>query len=379
MSTIAVVTVDAGGNVAPALRIAEELVRRGHRIEVIGHRRQAGAIAAAGHGFRALDALDFWNSAVRRSVPTAIDQAVRLAADRAIEREVRDAIGDARADAALVDCLMASAARAAHEAGAASAVLFHTFLEYWLRRYRRGPVGTLARFRGADPLSEWERADARLVASDIALDPASGRTTRMAAASAWVGASERGVAAAPDGTRPPLVVVSLSTTWFPGQTDAYQRVIDALGSLPVRGLVTLGGLAPDRDLRLPPNVEVRDAVPHADVFPGASVVIGHGGHSTAMRALAHGIPVLLMPMHPLLDQPMVAGAIQRAGAGVALPRTASAARIATALTSLLADAGMRERAAVLGERLRSTDAASAAADAIERLLGERGGRDARAA
>lgn len=377
MSTISVVTVDAGGNVPPTLRIADELARRGHRIHVLGQRRLAGAIGAAGHGFRALESLDFWNSAVRRSVPVAIDQVARLAADRALEREVRDAIGDARADVALVDCLMASSTRAAHEAGAASAVLFHTFLEYWLRGYRRGPVGMLARFRGADPLAEWERADARLVASDIALDPASSRTSRVAAASEWVGAIERGVPAAPDGTRPPLVVVSLSTTWFPGQTDAYQRIVDALGALPVRGLVTLGGLATDRELRVPRNVEVRDAVPHAEVFPGASVVVGHGGHSTAMRALAHGIPVLLMPMHPMLDQPMVAGAIAHAGAGIALPRTASSTRIAAALTSLLADADMRERADALGERLRSTDAASAAADAIERLLGRRDGHDMR--
>ena len=379
MSTISVVTVDAGGNVPPTLRIADELARRGHRIHVLGQRRLAGAIGAAGHGFRALESLDFWNSAVRRSVPVAIDQVARLAADRALEREVRDAIGDARADVALVDCLMASSTRAAHEAGAASAVLFHTFLEYWLRGYRRGPVGMLARFRGADPLAEWERADARLVASDIALDPASSRTSRVAAASEWVGAIERGVAAAPDATRPALVVVSLSTTWFPGQTDAYQRIVDALGSLPVRGLVTLGGLETDRALRVPPNVEVRDAVPHAEVFPEATVVLCHGGHSTAMRALAHGIPLLLMPMHPMLDQPMVAASIEHAGAGIALPRTASAAHIAGALVSLLADAGMRERAGALGERLRSTDAASAAADALERLLGERGGRDAPAA
>ena len=56
MSTITVVTVDAGGNVPPALRIADELSRRGHRIEVLGHRRQADAVAGAGHAFRAVAA-----------------------------------------------------------------------------------------------------------------------------------------------------------------------------------------------------------------------------------------------------------------------------------------------------------------------------------
>ena len=120
------------------------------------------------------------------------------------------------------------------------------------------------------------------------------------------------------------MLVSLSTTWFPGQTETYQRIIDALGSLPVRGLVTLGGLHPERELRVPANVELRDAVPHAEVLPRAAAVIGHGGHSTTMRALAHGVPMLVMPMHPLLDQPMVGAAVERAGAGLVLPRTAAA-------------------------------------------------------
>ena len=95
-----------------------------------------------------------------------------------------------------------------------------------------------------------------------------------------------------------------------------------------------------------------------------------------MRALAHGVPVLVMPMHPLLDQPMVGAAVERAGAGIVLSRTTPSARIASAVTSLLADEGIRAGASAVGERLRSTDAASSAADSIERLLGERGDRAA---
>lgn len=71
-------------------------------------------------------------------------------------------------------------------------------------------------------------------------------------------------------------------------------------------------------------------------FPRASLVIGHGGHSTTFRALAHGVPVLAMPMHPLLDQPMIADALERAGLGLHLPRRAGSDRIAAAVTTLLA-------------------------------------------
>ena len=376
MSTITVVTVDAGGNLPPALRIAGELVRRGHRVEVLGHARQADAITSTGLGFRSLASLDFWDPSVRKSAPAAIDRIVRLAADPAIEREVGSAVAAAGSDLALVDCLMPSSLRGAHVGGARTAALFHTFLEFWIRGFERGPAGIFARLRGTDPLRAWARADARLVASDAALDPAASLTSRLPATSEWIGAVETGVPAASDAARPPLVLVSLSTTWFPGQTATYQRIIDALGSLPVRGLVTLGGLRPERELRVPANVELRDAVPHTEVLPHAAAVVGHGGHSTTMRALAHGLPVLVMPMHPLLDQPMVGAAVERAGAGLVLPRTAPAPRIATAVTSLLADGGVRASAAALGERLRSTDAASAGADAIERLTGARGARAA---
>ena len=376
MSTITVVTVDAGGNVPPALRIAGELARRGHRVDVLGHARQADAVTSAGLGFRSLASLDYWDPSVRRSAPSAIERITRLAADPGIEREVGRAVAAAGSDVALVDCLMPSSLRGAHAGGARTAALFHTFLAFWMRGFERGPVGIVARLRGADPVRAWARADARLVACDATLDPASSLTSGLPAASEWIGAVETGVPSAPDAERRPLVLVSLSTTWFPGQAETYQRIIDALGSLPVRGLVTLGGLHPERELRVPANVDLRDAVPHAEVLPRAAAVIGHGGHSTTMRALAHSVPVLVMPMHPLLDQPMVGAAVERAGAGIVLPRTAPSARIASAVTSLLADEGIRAGASAVGGRLRSTDAASAAADSIERLLGERGDRAA---
>ncbi len=273
------------------------------------------------------------------------------------------------ADAALVDCIMPSSVRGARRAGVPTAVLFHTFLEYWVRGYRRGPVGMLARLRGAGLLAEWNAADARIVVTDPDLDPAAHRTNSPSAPATWVGPAEHGVPASPDASAPPLVVVSLSTVPFPGQTDAYRRIIAALGALPVRGIVTLGGLEPDGPLVAPPNVEVRAFARHDELFPQASLVIGHGGHSTTFRALAHGVPVILMPMHPLLDQPMVADAVARAGAGAALRRTAPSGRIAAAVTAVLADPGVRAAAVRIGERIRSTDAAAAAAAVLERLGG----------
>ncbi|MGR0320071.1 glycosyltransferase [Agromyces sp. ZXT2-3] len=366
MPDIAIVTVDAGGNVPPALRLADELASRGHGVTVHGHRRQADRVAEAGHRFRPLESIGFWDSSGPRSMTRAAREAGRLAADPSLEREAADVL--ARDDLAVIDCLMPTAIRGARTAGVPTAALFHTYLSFWERAYRLGPAGTLARLRGVDPLDEWRRADLRLVVSDRELDPAStGSSPAASGDAAWVGAIETGTPARPD-PGPPLIVVSLSTTWFPGQTDAYQRIATALGALPVRAVLTLGGLRPDRDLRTPSNVEIRDRADHGELFARASLLIGHGGHSTTFRALAHGVPVLVLPMHPLLDQPAVGRSIERAGVGGVLPRFARADRIAAATTRLLADADLRRRAQVLGERLRATDAATSAADAVERLV-----------
>ncbi|WP_426225140.1 hypothetical protein [Pseudarthrobacter sp. DSP2-3-2b1] len=41
-------TLDAGGNLPPALGIARELVRAGHRVRFLGEPQQAGMVEAAG-------------------------------------------------------------------------------------------------------------------------------------------------------------------------------------------------------------------------------------------------------------------------------------------------------------------------------------------
>jgi UDP:flavonoid glycosyltransferase YjiC (YdhE family) len=53
VAEVLVVTWDGGGNVPPALGIAGELVRRGHRVRFLGHERQRSSVEEAGFGFEA--------------------------------------------------------------------------------------------------------------------------------------------------------------------------------------------------------------------------------------------------------------------------------------------------------------------------------------
>ena len=106
-------------------------------------------------------------------------------------------------------------------------------------------------------------------------------------------------------------------------------------------------------------------IDHGELLPTTAIVIGHGGHATAARALSYGIPLLLMPMHPLMDQPVVARAVERVGAGRVLPRTAKPERIRETVRALLADSSVRSAAQDLGRSVRERDGAVVAADLLE--------------
>jgi UDP:flavonoid glycosyltransferase YjiC (YdhE family) len=113
----------------------------------------------------------------------------------------------------------------------------------------------------------------------------------------------------------PLVLVGLSSTVM-RQEGLLQRIAEALGQLQVEGLITTGPAVDPALIAAPPNVTVTRWVRHADVLPGCSLIITHGGHGTVMKALAAGVPLLVVPLGR--DQPQ-----RRRYDSAAWPRTAS--------------------------------------------------------
>jgi UDP:flavonoid glycosyltransferase YjiC (YdhE family) len=83
--------------------------------------------------------------------------------------------------------------------------------------------------------------------------------------------------------------------------------------------------------------------------------------------LAHDLPVLVMPMHPMLDQKMVGQSLVDAGAGRLLSKAAKPAAIAAAVTELMSDGPHRAAAARLGAAIRTTSGARAGAELVESL------------
>ncbi|WP_330183674.1 glycosyltransferase [Nocardia sp. NBC_01503] len=152
----------------------------------------------------------------------------------------------------------------------------------------------------------------------------------------------------PEGSDP-LVLVSLSST-EQRQAECLQRIADALGRLPVRGVITTGPAVEVTAITAPPNVSVLPAAPHHELMRHASVVITHGGHGTLAKAFAADLPVVLLPHGR--DHADNAARVRAHHAGITLSRTATPQQIAAAVRKVLRTPVHYRAAAELGRVLR---------------------------
>ncbi|MGZ6564860.1 MAG: glycosyltransferase [Solirubrobacteraceae bacterium] len=149
------------------------------------------------------------------------------------------------------------------------------------------------------------------------------------------------------------------------QAGVLQRVADAAAGLPVRAVPTLGPAMQRADLVLAGNVTVYDHLPHRAVLPGASATVTHAGHGTVMASLAHGVPLILMPMGR--DQHVVAQRGVARGAGIVVDARAEAPEIAHMLERLLGDRTYRDCAGELMAAIERTVRADLAVRELEAL------------
>ena len=163
----------------------------------------------------------------------------------------------------------------------------------------------------------------------------------------------------------PLVLVSLSTL-DQGQATLMESILVALGSLPVRALVTLGPALAAARFTAPPNVMLETFVPHGSVLPRATAVITQCGLGTVMKALAHGVPLVCIPL--VGDQADNAARIEALGAGVRLPSDADPSRIRKAIEQVLTDRRFRTAAQRFADAVAGEDPVQAAVDEIQSVL-----------
>jgi UDP:flavonoid glycosyltransferase YjiC (YdhE family) len=359
MSDVLFVTWDGGGNVPPALAVGRELRARGHTVRFLGHATQEATVTGAGFEFvRPRHARDF--SGVRPHSPLAM---IAAFTDPGMGRDLVTAVRGRPADLVVVDCLMFGAMHAAHEAGLRYAVLEHLYDGYYRRGCLGGPLGLSVRLRGLRPRQALDAAGARILTSLPELDPQPSPPANLRQVGPVVSW------APPQRAAQDTVLVSLSTFGFARMTAALQRIVDATRGLDARVVVTTGPAVAPEAISAPDHVEVHRFVPHVELMPGAALVVGHGGHGTTMQALAHDLPLVVMPMDRLTDQPVVGRSLAEAGAARLVRKDEGAESLAPVLAEMLAEGPHRAAAARLGAAIRALPGASLAADAIEQLLG----------
>ncbi|WP_067134222.1 glycosyltransferase [Microtetraspora malaysiensis] len=183
---------------------------------------------------------------------------------------------------------------------------------------------------------------------------------------AWVGELEL-----PTGEAP-LVLVSLSST-FMNQRVVLERIAEALGTLPVRGLLTTGPAVAPATIRAPGNVLVTAAAPHSLALRHAAVTITHAGHGTVVKSLAAGVPLVCVPLGR--DQSEVARRVELAGAGVTVGKGAAPRTIARAVDRVLHDPSYQRESRRLAGEIAAETATDRAVAELEALTERTTGRD----
>jgi UDP:flavonoid glycosyltransferase YjiC (YdhE family) len=151
----------------------------------------------------------------------------------------------------------------------------------------------------------------------------------------------------PAPTIPPTVYFTLGTIFNTESGDLFTRFLAGFRELPIQLIVTTGaGIDPAELGPQPANVRVERYVPQATLLPRCSAVVSHAGSGTVVGALAHGLPMVLVPMGA--DQPANADRCAELGLGVVLDAVDSTtADAAEALRTVLGTRGYAEAAAVL--------------------------------
>ena len=369
MARILSVLPHAGGNVSPSLEILSELRRRGHDVLVLGHAQLAEPVAARGLGFRPFAHARPWSATSENPGLRSMAGFLLLASDRGARRDVSDAALDFQPELVVHDCMMPGALAASRRTGVPVVMVLHTLYPYWEEQWGlRSPMGLWLRATGTLPGGRLS-PDLAVLTTMPELDPVPAKTHLPRDRMRQTGPAMPPVnAAAAAANGQPSILISLSTISYPGQAQLLQKLMNAVADLPITAIVTTGPSLDPASFHAPANVTLLPFVPHDEVLPTVQLLVGHGGHGTAMRALAYGVPVLIVPMSSVADHHMVAAAIEGAGAGGSVSKHATAEELGAAIMRALEQPSVRDHAAELGRLLRSRSGASEAADAIEGLL-----------
>lgn len=420
MSTVLAYTSPAIGHLFPMVPLLLELKARGHDVHIRTIPQQLQALRSAGLQAEPVDGqlLEIRHrDYLARSIKAALSQSVATFTARAglDAPDLRRALAGVRPDLLLVDINAWGARIVAEESG----LPWATFSPYTPPLHSRGTppfgpglapmAGPLGRARdavarrlvtgaveklmmpginavraevsggGLPPARSvdafFRTAPLLLVASAEPFEyphPDWGPGVRMIGALDWEPPS---VAPAWLADLPHPAVLVTTSSEYQGDEALVRTAIRALADEPYTVVATLpaahpGSADPRRDAAtedfgpLPANARLEQFLPHGPVLERAAVAVTHGGMGATQKALAKGVPVVVVPFGR--DQHEVAARVVAAGAGVRLsPRRLTPESLRRAVDQARTkEAGARR----VAEGFRAAGGAAAGADALEELV-----------
>ncbi|MGE0023317.1 MAG: nucleotide disphospho-sugar-binding domain-containing protein [Hyphomicrobium sp.] len=163
----------------------------------------------------------------------------------------------------------------------------------------------------------------------------------------------------------PLLYVSFGSLGS-GDVDLLKRLIAAIGKLPYRALVNVGGYKEQYDA-VPPNVIIEGWFPQPSVIAQVDAVIHHGGNNSFTECLYFGKPAIIMPY--VWDGHDNATRVEETGHGFKMHRYDwSDDDLARKLAACVSDPAMRSKLTATSAHMKARSGPVKAAGILDALL-----------
>jgi UDP:flavonoid glycosyltransferase YjiC (YdhE family) len=166
----------------------------------------------------------------------------------------------------------------------------------------------------------------------------------------------------------PLVYFTLGTVFNVESGDLFERVLAGLRDLPINVVATVGReIDPAEFGPQPAHIQIARYIPQAQLLPHCAAVISHGGSGSVIGALAHGLPMVLIPMGA--DQPHNAARCVDLGIARVLDALeATPEDVRAAVAAVLEEPGYRRQAERMRDEIAGLPEPASALPLLERLV-----------